>query len=78
MQTKKQSFIEVNISTVIGFMVSYMLSYTVLPLYGTEQSHSVSFQITLIYTIASVLRGYYVRRLFNWIDFNRTINTRGE
>ena len=78
MQTKKQSFIEVNISTVIGFMVSYMLSYTVLPLYGTEQSHSVSFQITLIYTIASVLRGYYVRRLFNWIDFNRTINTRGK
>ena len=78
MQTKKQSFIEANISTVIGFMVSYMLSYTVLPLYGAEQSHSVSFQITLIYTIASVLRGYYVRRLFNWIDFNRTINTRGE
>ena len=78
MQTKKQSFIEANISTVIGFMVSYMLSYTVLPLYGVEQSHSVSFQITLIYTIASVLRGYYVRRLFNWIDFNRTINTRGE
>ena len=78
MQTKKQSFIEVNISTVIGFMVSYMLSYTVLPLYGTEQSHSVSFQITLIYTIASVLRGYYVRRLFNWIDFKRIANTRGE
>ena len=65
MQTKKQSFIEVNISTVIGFMVSYMLSYTVLPLYGVEQSYSVSFQITLIYTIASVFRGYFVRRYFN-------------
>ena len=65
MQTKKQSFIEANISTMIGFIVSYILSYTVLPIYGVDQSHSVSFQITLIYTIASILRGYLVRRYFN-------------
>ena len=65
MQTKYQSFIEANISTAIGFIVSYILSYTVLPLYGVEQSHSVSFQITLIYTIASIFRGYFVRRYFN-------------
>ena len=64
-QTKKQSFIEANTSTLLGFIVSYMLSYTVLPLYGVEQSYSVSFQITLIYTIASVFRGYFVRRYFN-------------
>ena len=64
-QSKKQSFIEANISTAIGFIVSYILSYTVLPLYGVEQSHSVSFQITLIYTIASIFRGYFVRRYFN-------------
>ena len=64
-QTKKQSFIEANTSTFLGFIVSYTLSYTVLPLYGVEQSHSVSFQITLIYTIASIFRGYFVRRYFN-------------
>jgi hypothetical protein len=64
-QTKKQSFIEANISTAIGFIVSYILSYTVLPLYRVEQSHSISLQITLIYTIASVFRGYFVRRYFN-------------
>ena len=64
-QSKKQSFIEANTSTLIGFIVSYVLSYTVLPLYGVEQSHSVSFQITLIYTIASIFRGYFVRRYFN-------------
>ena len=65
MQTKKQSFIEANTSTFLGFIVSYILSYTVLPLYGVEQSYSVSFQITLIYTIASIFRGYFVRRYFN-------------
>ena len=65
MQTKKQSFIEANTNTSLGFIVAYILSYTVLPLYGVEQSHSVSFQITLIYTIASIFRGYFVRRYFN-------------
>lgn len=65
MQTKLQSLYEANISTLIGFIVSYVLSYTVLPLYGVEQSHAVSFEITMIYTVASLLRGYLVRRWFN-------------
>ena len=65
MQTKYQSFIEANTNTSLGFIVAYILTYTVLPLYGVEQSHSVSFQITLIYTIASIGRGYLVRRYFN-------------
>jgi hypothetical protein len=65
MQTKLESFLEANTSTFIGFIVSYILSYTVLPLYGVEQSHSVSLQITTIYTVASIIRGYAVRRYFN-------------
>jgi hypothetical protein len=65
MQTKLESFFEANTSTSIGFIVSYILSYTILPLYGVEQSHSVSLQITLIYTVASIIRGYAVRRYFN-------------
>ena len=65
MQTKLESFFEANTSTFIGFIVSYILSYTVLPLYGVEQLHSVSLQITMIYTVASIIRGYAVRRYFN-------------
>ena len=65
MQTKLESFLEANTSTAIGFIVSYILSYTVLPLYGVEQSHSVSLQITTIYTVASIIRGYTVRRYYN-------------
>ena len=65
MQTKKQSFIEANTSTFIGFVVSYMLAYTVLPLYGVEQSAATSLEITLIFTVVSIVRGYAVRRLFN-------------
>ena len=65
MQTKWQSFIEANTNTFAGFIVSYILAYTVLPLYGIEQSHSVSLQITVIYTVASLLRNYTIRRWHN-------------
>ncbi|MCT7432462.1 hypothetical protein N5T66_04145 [Aliarcobacter cryaerophilus] len=34
--------------------------------------------IGLLFTVISIIRGYFVRRLFNWIDFNRTTNTRGK
>lgn len=34
--------------------------------------------IGLLFTVISIIRGYYVRRLFYWIDFNRTTNTRGK
>ena len=65
MQTKLESFLEANTSTAIGFIVSYILSYTVLPLYGVEQSAMVSLEITAIYTVVSSVRNYVMRRWFN-------------
>ena len=65
MQSRFESFLEANINTFSGFMVSYILAYTVLPLYGAEQSHIASFQITMIFTVASLLRNYIIRRYFN-------------
>lgn len=72
MQTRNQSLIEASINTFVGFLVSILLAYTVLPLYGMEQSLNYSLQITLIFTVASILRNYFIRRAFNmaivWID----------
>ena len=65
MQTKKQSFIEANINTFIGFAVSWLLAYFLLPYYGVNQTILDSTQITLIYTFVSILRNYLVRRYFN-------------
>lgn len=65
MQTKLESFIEANTNTLAGFIVSYVLAYTVLPLYGVEQSAIVSLEITAIYTVASSVRNYLMRRYFN-------------
>lgn len=65
MQTKFESFIEANTNTLAGFIMSYALAYTVLPLYGVEQSAIVSLEITAIYTVASSVRNYLMRRYFN-------------
>lgn len=65
MQTRTQSLIESVINTLAGFIVSYALAYTVLPLYGVTQSAMVSLEITAIYTVASSVRNYLMRRWFN-------------
>lgn len=65
MQSKKMSLLESLTSTFIGFIVSVILVNVVLPFYGFEVSYAQSVEITLIFTIASVIRGYVVRRFFN-------------
>ena len=63
-QTKKQSFIEANINTFIGFLVSLALAYFILPLWGFERGIVASFEITFIYTVVSIARNYIIRRYF--------------
>ena len=68
MQTKKHSIIETLTSTAIGFIVSLILVNIVLPLYGFDVKLGQSIGITVIFTVASILGGYGVRRLFNWVQ----------
>ena len=74
MQNKKQSAIETIASTLIGFIVSLVLVNIVLPLFGFNVMFNDSFFITLIFTVASIVRGYYVRRYFNYINRNKYLN----
>ena len=65
MQTKKGSLSEVVISTLIGFLVSLFLINSILPYYGFLITTGQSVEITLIFTIVSIIRAYFVRRFFN-------------
>ncbi len=67
MQKKHHSLLEACVSTSIGFVVAYATTITVLPLFGLRPTLSESFWITCIFTVISILRGYYVRRLFNFL-----------
>ena len=78
MQTKKMSLIETIVSVAIGYIVALLSQIVVFPLFDIEVSLIDNLLIGLLFTVISIIRGYYIRRLFNWIDFNRTINTRGK
>lgn len=64
-QSKTASFIEALANTVSGFALGVVLNYYLLPVYGLRVSAMDSMSLTLIFTIATTLRSYVWRRLFN-------------
>ena len=66
-QTRLSSFAETVISIGIGFCVSLVITAIVLPAYGHNVTLSENVQITAIFTVASIVRMYAVRRFFNWL-----------
>ena len=64
-QSRLSSIAETMIGIAIGFLVSLVITAWVLPAYGHPVSLSDNFQITAIFTVASIIRGYLVRRVFN-------------
>ena len=64
-QTHAHSWAEAAANIVVGFVVSLGITAVVLPAYGHDVTWSENFQITAIFTVASLLRSYGVRRFFN-------------
>jgi hypothetical protein len=67
-QSRTASAVETAASIGIGFLVSLVLQAVLLPLYGHHITLSQNIQITFVFTVASLLRGYAVRRGFNWLQ----------
>jgi hypothetical protein len=63
------SFLEKTIDSFLGIFIAWAMTMALLPwIYGFETSAKTSAEITLIYTVPSIARGYLVRRFFNWIN----------
>lgn len=66
MQSAKHSFYEVLISTGAAFILSALLQHFVVnPLWDLESSVGDSLGITVFFTVVSLVRSYYFRRIFN-------------
>lgn len=63
-QSRRMSMIETVISIAIGFVVSVIITALVLPAYGHAVTLADNIEITTIFTVASIVRGYCVRRFF--------------
>lgn len=67
-QKKRHSFMEVCLSTLIGLVVAYTANMIIIPIMlGVRLDHSTNVALTLFFTVVSIVRSYYVRRLFNWL-----------
>lgn len=64
-QSKFESFIEANINTLTGFIVSYITLITLNHFYQMNLSVFDSLEITAIFTVSSIFRNYLIRRYFN-------------
>ena len=65
MQNQLTSAMEVTLNTASGFIISWVVTYGLLNSLGHTVSNGQSFQITLIFTLISLVRSYFWRRLFN-------------
>ena len=67
MQKRKHSAAESVINTIFGFMISFMIQIVIYPALDIEVQFHENVIITCIFTIASIIRGYVLRRIFNRI-----------
>lgn len=66
-QPKTWSFIETLASTFIGFWTAFVAQMFIMHVFGIMADVFRDFLITAFFTVLSLVRGYYVRRLFNWL-----------
>jgi uncharacterized protein YacL len=66
-QSKKHSLIESIVNVVLGLIISFLIQLWIYPLLGIPVSINQNIFITVVFFIASFIRGYIVRRVFNAI-----------
>lgn len=72
-QSKRQSFIEAIINSILGYIVAILSQYLIFPMYGVHLPFYSHLEMGLFFTIISILRSFILRRIFNLIQL-RTSN----
>ena len=65
MQTKKQSATESLTNILVGLITSFLIQLVIYPIMGIPVSFNQNIIITIVFFIASFIRGYLIRRYFN-------------
>jgi len=73
-QSRLMSILETVLSTAIGFAVALLTQLAVFPWLGFDPPLSTNLLITVIFTIVSILRQFFVRRLFEALHIRRPLS----
>lgn len=67
MQTRLMSMVETITNVAIGLIVSFLSQVVIFKLYDIHISLAQNLELTLYFTVVSILRSYALRRFFNSI-----------
>ena len=67
------SLIESVANTGAGFLVSLLIQITLFSLMGIETTTTQNLTMSGVFTLASLVRGYLMRRVFIWWESGTTI-----
>lgn len=70
-QSRKMSALESLASTAIGFVVAFFAQIFIMGIFGIGSDLMRDLMITVFFTVLSLVRGYCVRRAFNWLQVRR-------
>lgn len=70
-QSKRDSFIEAIVNTLIGFTITCLVSPFIYWISGVEIKMGQIGIVTFWFTMVSVLRNYFIRRWFNGKIYKR-------
>lgn len=65
-QTKTQSAIEAVTNVVVGFLINFTATIYLFPFFGWEITISQNLELSVYFTIISLVRSYLLRRFYNW------------
>jgi hypothetical protein len=66
-QKKKHSLLEAITNVIAGLLISFLIQLWIYPLLNIPVSLKQNIFITAVFFIASFIRGYIIRRIFNRI-----------
>ena len=72
-QTRRMSLVESIANTGAGFLVSLVLQISLFSLMSIETTTTQNLLMNGVFTVASLVRGYLMRRLFIWWESGTTI-----
>ncbi len=67
MQSKSGSLIEVVSGKAVGFILAICLSLYIFPVIGIYLDVTQVIEVTIFFTLFSLVREYIWRRFFNWL-----------
>ena len=64
-QTVKQSWIEIGVNTIVGFILSVGIQMIIYPLMDIPVTMGENISTTLIFMAVGITRSFLIRRVFN-------------